>query len=324
MSGKILPNRNNSAILKNYGTEVYVSMGLALLFIVFSIISPYFLRVNNLSNILYQVSAIGILAAGQCMVILTGGIDLSIGGIFTLSGWIMCYLIRHVGLAEGLIVGVLVGIIAGGINGILIAVAGLEPFIVTLGTMSIYNGVVYIISNSKAVSNLPEVLARIDDFRLFGTIPSYVVIVIVVFVLGQLFLSFTKPGRMIYAIGSNELAAKFSGVRVKVFKMLPYMITGFLCSIAVFVQSAHLLAIDANAGTNLNLDSITAVVIGGTSLLGGRGTLIGTAVGILLIGVLGNGLNLLGVSSYWQRVVVGIILIVAVSSQRIASGRDGK
>jgi ribose transport system permease protein len=323
MEGKKLLNKNNLVALKNYGTEVFVTLGLLVLFIFFSIISPYFFRVNNLSNVLYQVSTIGILAAGQCMVILTGGIDLSIGGIFTLSGWLMCFVIKDVGLLQGLLVGVGMGIFAGAVNGILIAFARLEPFIVTLGTMSIYNGVVYIISNSKAVSNLPVIMARIDEFRLFGAIPSYVLIVFIVYIFGQLFLSFTKPGRMLYAIGSNELAAKFSGIRVRVFKMLPYVITGFLCSVAAFVQSAHLLAIDANAGTNLNLDSITAVVIGGTSLLGGRGTLVGTAVGILMIGVLGNGLNLLGVSSYWQRVVVGIILIVAVTSQRMSLTKEG-
>ena len=315
---------NKSTILRNHGTEMYVSMGFGLLFIAFSIISPYFLRINNLANILYQICAIGILAAGQCMVILTGGIDLSIGGIFTLSGWVMCFFIRNGNLAEGLLLGVSVGLFTGAVNGILIAVARLEPFIVTLGTMSIYNGVVYIISDSKAVSNLPAVLARIDAYKLFGFLPSYVLVVIVVFVLGQLFLSYSKPGPMIYAIGSNELAAQYSGIPVKVYKMLPYIITGFLCSVSAFVQSAHLLAIDANAGTNLNLDSITAVVIGGTSLLGGRGTLVGTGVGILLIGDLGNGLNLLGVGSYWQRVVVGVILIVAVTAQRMSLNKGGK
>jgi ribose transport system permease protein len=307
-------------IIKNNSIEVGVGLGLIILFAVFSVASEYFLTPNNLYNILYQISAIGILAVGQTMVILTGGIDLSIGAIFTLSGWVMAYLFKEMGLVEGLIAGLTVGILCGLINGVLIAVTKLEPFIITLGTMSIFHGTVYIISNSKAVSNLPVILSRIDKFSLFG-IPSYVLILVLVFVIGHLFLSYSKPGRMIYAIGSNELAALFSGVPVHIYKMAPYVITGILCMVAAFVQSAHLMAIDANAGTNLNLESITAVVIGGTSLLGGRGTLIGTAIGVLLIGVLGNGLNLLGVSSYWQRVIVGIILIAAVASQKISVTR---
>jgi len=286
------------------------------LFLFFSVSSQYFLKTKNLYNILYQVSAIGILAVAQTMVILTGGIDLSIGSIFTLSGWVMCFLVKDVGFVQGFVAGLAVGLLCGAINGFLIAISRLEPFIITLGTMSIFHGIVYIISNSMAVSNLPIILENIDNYKLFG-IPSYVIVLLIVFILGHLFLSYTKTGRMIYAIGSNELAARFSGVPVHLYKMVPYILVGFLSFIAAFIQSAHLMAIDANAGTNLNLESITAVVIGGTSLLGGRGSLIGTAIGVLLIGVLGNGLNMLGVSSYWQRVVVGIILIAAIASQKI-------
>ncbi len=314
---KASKNIGLSEVIRNNSIEFGVGVGLIILFLVFSVTSPYFLKTNNLYNILYQVSAIGILAVAQTMVILTGGIDLSIGSIFTLSGWVMCFMIKEVGFVEGIAVGLLVGLLCGAINGFLIAVTKLEPFIITLGTMSIFHGIVYIISDSKAVSNLPTILETVDDFQLFG-IPSYVITLLIIFIIGQLFLSYTKTGRMIYAIGSNELAARFSGVPVHLYKMVPYVLVGFLSFIAVFIQSAHLMAIDANAGTNLNLESITAVVIGGTSLLGGRGSLVGTAIGVLLIGVLGNGLNMLGVSSYWQRVIVGIILIAAVASQKIS------
>lgn len=309
-----------SGFLKNNGSEASVGISLVVLFVFFSIASPYFLQANNLTNVLYQVAAIGILSVAQTMVILTGGIDLSIGSIYTISGWIMCYTIQHVGFPQGLILGLLVGLACGAANGLLIAYARLEPFIVTLGTMSVFEGAVYIISNSQAVSNLPTILETIDRFRLFG-IPSYILIFIAVFVIFHLFLTYSKPGRMLYAIGSNEQSALFSGVPVRIFKLLPYVLTGLLSFVAVFIQSAHLMAIDANAGTNLNLDSITAVVIGGTSLLGGRGTLIGTLLGVLLIGILGNGLNLMGVSSYWQRVVVGIILIVAVALQKVSNSK---
>ena len=312
----ILKNNKLTDLIRNNSIEFGVGIGLIVLFLFFSVSSQYFLKTKNLYNILYQVSAIGILAVAQTMVILTGGIDLSIGAIFTLSGWVMCFLVKDVGFVQGIVVGLAVGLLCGAINGFLIAISRLEPFIITLGTMSIFHGIVYIVSNSMAVSNLPVILENIDNYRLLG-IPSYVVVLLIVFILGQLFLSYTKTGRMIYAIGSNELAAQFSGVPVHLYKMVPYILVGFLSFIAAFIQSAHLMAIDANAGTNLNLESITAVVIGGTSLLGGRGSLVGTAIGVLLIGVLGNGLNMLGVSSYWQRVVVGIILIAAIASQKI-------
>ena len=312
----ILKNNKLTDLIRNNSIEFGVGIGLIVLFLFFSVSSQYFLKTKNLYNILYQVSAIGILAVAQTMVILTGGIDLSIGAIFTLSGWVMCFLVKDVGFVQGIVVGLAVGLLCGAINGFLIAISRLEPFIITLGTMSIFHGIVYIVSNSMAVSNLPVILENIDNYRLLG-IPSYVVVLLIVFILGQLFLTYTKTGRMIYAIGSNELAAQFSGVPVHLYKMVPYILVGFLSFIAAFIQSAHLMAIDANAGTNLNLESITAVVIGGTSLLGGRGSLVGTAIGVLLIGVLGNGLNMLGVSSYWQRVVVGIILIAAIASQKI-------
>jgi len=311
-----LKTKKLSDLIRNNSIEFGVGIGLIILFLFFSVSSQYFLKTKNLYNILYQVSAIGILAVAQTMVILTGGIDLSIGSIFTLSGWVMCFLVKDVGFVQGFVAGLAVGLLCGAINGFLIAISRLEPFIITLGTMSIFHGIVYIISNSMAVSNLPIILENIDNYKLFG-IPSYVIVLLIVFILGHLFLSYTKTGRMIYAIGSNELAARFSGVPVHLYKMVPYILVGFLSFIAAFIQSAHLMAIDANAGTNLNLESITAVVIGGTSLLGGRGSLIGTAIGVLLIGVLGNGLNMLGVSSYWQRVVVGIILIAAIASQKI-------
>ena len=228
----------------------------------------------------------------------------------------MCFTILNVGLWQGILVGLAVALVCGFVNAILIAHLKLEPFIVTLGTMSIFHGLAYIISDAKPVSNLPKVMEAIDDFELAG-IPSYVLILIVVFVVGFLFLSFTKPGRMIYALGSNETAAKYTGVRVGKYKMVPYVFSAVLALIAAFVQSAHLMAIDPDAGSNLNLDSVAAVVIGGTALTGGRGTLIGTLIGILLMGILRNGLNLMGVSSYWQGVAVGAILIFAVAIERV-------
>jgi ribose transport system permease protein len=306
----------------NYQTELGVGLSLIILFVVLSFASPYFLTGRNIINVLYQISSIGILAVGMTFVIITGGIDLSIGSIFEISGWIMCYMILNGKLVMGISTGLGVALACGLINGLLVAYMHLSPMIVTLGTMSIYHGLIYIISDSRPVSNLPRYLKSFDSFAILS-LPTYVWIVVFIFILGQLFLSFTKPGRMFYAIGSNDQAARYSGITVSLYTVVPYALMGIMCVIAAFVQSAHLLAIDPNAGTNMNLDAIAAVVIGGTSLSGGKGTIFGTLIGVLLMGILRNGLNLLGISSYWQTVAVGVIIIIAISLERLTTSRKG-
>ncbi|MDR2158931.1 MAG: ABC transporter permease [Treponema sp.] len=306
----------------NYQTEMGVGLSLLILFVALSFASPYFLTGRNIINVLYQISSIGILAVGMTFIIITGGIDLSIGSIFEISGWIMCYMILGGKPVQGIALGMGVALVCGFINGLLVAYVHLSPMIVTLGTMSIYHGLIYIISDSRPVSNLPRYLKNFDSFTIIN-LPTYVWIVILIFVFGQLFLSFTKPGRMLYAIGSNDQAARYSGITVRLYMVVPYVLMGAMCLIAAFVQSAHLLAIDPNAGTNMNLDAIAAVVIGGTSMSGGKGTILGTLIGVLLMGVLRNGLNLLGISSYWQTVAVGAIIIIAISLERLTGGRKG-
>jgi len=302
----------------NYQTELGVGLGLVILIVVLSIASPYFLTRRNVINVMYQISTTGILAVGMTFIIITGGIDLSVGSIFEISGWTMCYFILRGNMPLGIFLGITIALACGLANGLLIAFVRLSPMIVTLGTMSVYHGLIYIISNSRPVSNLPQHLKDIDTFTFLG-LPSYIWTVLLVFVLGQIFLSRTKPGRMLYAIGSNIHAAQYSGILVKIYTVIPYAMMGILCLMAAFVQSAHLLAIDPDAGSGMNLDAIAAVVIGGTSLSGGKGTIVGTAIGVLLMGILRNGLNLLGISSYWQTVAVGAIIIIAISLERLTS-----
>ncbi len=309
-------------VIRNYESEFGVGITLVVLFVFLSLFSPYFLTTRNILNVIYQISTIGILAAGQTMVIISGGIDLSIGSIFAFSGWIMFKMMVLYGIVPGLLAGLGIGLICGLINGVLISYLKLEPFIVTLGTMAIFNSIIYVISNAKPVTGLPEAVGRFDSFKFLG-LPSYVLITIIVFILSQLYLSYAKPGRMMYAIGSNEQAARFSGINVSFYKIIPYVITGALSLVAVFVQSAHLEAIDPDAGRNLNLDSIAAVVIGGASLMGGKGTIFGTVIGVLLMGLLRNGLNLLGVSSYWQGSAIGAVIIIAISIERFTRQEKG-
>jgi ribose transport system permease protein len=309
--------------LDEYRVELAMLGALALLCVVLSVVAPNFLTAGNLRNVLWQVTAIGIIAIGQTFVILTGGIDLSVGGIAALSAMAGGLLMTANGeerVAVGLLATLLIGLIVGTANGLIIAYGRLAPFIVTLGMLSIANSLTYVISDAKSVVGLP------DAYRFWGRgeilgIPLYLITFVVLFVLGQIFLARTKPGRFLYAIGSNEEAARLSGVNVRFYKTLPYAITGLLCAIAAIILSGRLGAIDPDTGTGLELRTIAAVVIGGTSLFGGKGSLYGTLIGVFLIGILNNGLNLLRVNAFWQGTAVGIVIILSVLIERISRRR---
>jgi ribose transport system permease protein len=309
--------------LNAYRVELAMLGALALLCVVLSVLSPNFVTAGNLRNVLWQVTAIGIIAIGQTFVILTGGIDLSVGGIAALSAMAGGLLMTSGGaenVAIGLIATLIVGLMIGTANGLLVSYGRLAPFIVTLGMLSITNSLTYVISDATSIVGLPDAYRFWGRGEIFG-IPLYLITFVVLFVLGQIFLSRTKPGRFIYAIGSNEEAARLSGVNVRIYKTLPYAITGLLCAIAALILSGKLGAIDPDTGTGLELRTIAAVVIGGTSLFGGKGSLYGTLIGVFLIGILNNGLNLLRVNAFWQGTAVGVVIILSVLIERISRRR---
>jgi ribose transport system permease protein len=309
--------------LNAYRVELAMLGALALLCVVLSVLSPNFVTAGNLRNVLWQVTAIGIIAIGQTFVILTGGIDLSVGGIAALSAMAGGLLMTSGGaenVAIGLFATLIVGLMIGTANGLLVSYGRLAPFIVTLGMLSITNSLTYVISDATSVVGLPDAYRFWGRGEIFG-IPLYLITFVVLFVLGQIFLSRTKPGRFIYAIGSNEEAARLSGVNVRIYKTLPYAITGLLCAIAALILSGKLGAIDPDTGTGLELRTIAAVVIGGTSLFGGKGSLYGTLIGVFLIGILNNGLNLLRVNAFWQGTAVGVVIILSVLIERISRRR---
>jgi ribose transport system permease protein len=296
---------------------------LALLCLVLSLVAPNFSTAGNLRNVLWQVTAIGIIAIGQTFVILTGGIDLSVGGIAALSAMVGGLLMTRNGgqdVAIGLISTLLVGLLIGTVNGLIVAYGRLAPFIVTLGMLSITNSLTYVISDAKSIVGLPDAYRFWGRGEPFG-IPLYLITFVVLFVLGQLMLARTKPGRFLYAIGSNEEATRLSGVNIRAYKTLPYAITGLLCAIAAIILSGKLGAIDPDTGTGLELKTIAAVVIGGTSLFGGKGSLYGTLIGVFLIGILNNGLNLLRVNAFWQGTAVGVVIILSVLIERLSRRR---
>ena len=293
-------------------------IGLILLMIVLTILNPSFLTVDNLLNVLRQVSISALIAFGMTFVILTGGIDLSVGSTLGLTGAVAATL-----LASGtdpilaMLAAVLLGLILGAVNGLIITKGKVAPFIATLATMTIYRGLTLVYTDGRPVSGLGDSLS----FQLFGKgyflgIPVPVVTMILAFVILYFILHKTTFGRRVYAVGGNEEASKLSGINPDRIKIAVYAITGLLAAISALIITSRLNSAQPTAGESYELDAIAAVVLGGTSLTGGKGWIFGTLVGALIIGVLNNGMTLIGVSSFFQQVVKGIVILLAVLMDR--------
>ncbi len=271
-----------------------------------------FLSVANLTNVARQVSINGILAVGVTFVLLTAGVDLSLGSVVALSG-VACATFAHPGdhpVFVPIAVGLLTGAACGLVNGVLVTRGGVAPFIVTLGMMTIARGLALIVSGGRPVANMSnELTALAGDFL---GIPIPVLCFAGVALAAWFFLRNFRLGRHIYAVGGNENAARAAGVPVERVKLFAYGLCGLLTGLAGVVLAARITTGQPNAGQAYELDAIAAVVIGGTSLAGGVGTITGTLLGVLLIGVINNGLDLLGVSSYYQAVIKGVIIVGAV------------
>jgi ribose transport system permease protein len=286
-----------------------------------SLLSPYFLTTNNVFNILDQSVVIGIVAVGMTFVILTGGIDLSVGSVAGLSGVILGLAVQHFPLPVAILIAVISGGAIGLMSGVLIAYFGLAAFVVTLGMMAIGRSLAYILSGQTAISNFPDATQAIVYTDVFG-VPTNVIFVVVLYLLAWAYLARTKGGRTIYAIGSNKEAARAAGLSVLFYSILPYVISGALSAVAVTFSIAQILSVDPLTGTGMELDAIAAVVIGGASLFGGRGTIVGTLIGVLIMVMIRNGLNLMNVSPYWQGSAIGGIIIVALLIERLLSARS--
>ena len=293
---------------RQFGTVI----GLAVLCAVLWALTPHFLTVSNLLNIAQQTSINAIVAAGMTFVIISGGIDLSVGSIVALAGVALGAMLQTgyplpVALAASLAAGTACGML----NGALVSVGGLPPFIATLGMMSAARGTALVFTEGRPISGFD------DGFRALATgsigfVPAPVVVMILVYVVAHLVLTRTTFGRYTYAIGGNEEATRLSGVAVRFHKTLIYGTSGLISAVAAIVLTARLNSAQPIAGMMYELDAIAATVIGGTSLMGGQGTLAGTLVGALIMGVLRNGLNLLGVSSFLQQIVIGVVIVSAV------------
>lgn len=293
-------------------------LALLVLVITVSVMNPNFLSPSNLLNLLRQVSANGFIAFGMTFVILTGGIDLSVGSTLALSSAFSASLIANqVNPVIAVFVGLLSGSLLGAINGVLISKGKMAPFIATLATMTIYRGSTLVFTNGNPITGLGNsfFFSFIGRGYLFG-IPFPVVLMFLVFVLLYILLHKTAFGRKTYAIGGNEKAAFIAGVKIDRIKVLIYALSGLMASISGMIITSRLNSAQPNAGQAYEMDAIAAVVLGGTSLSGGRGRIFGTLIGALIIGTLNNGLNLLGVSSFYQQIVKGIVIVIAVLLDR--------
>jgi ribose transport system permease protein len=293
---------------RRFGTLI----GLIVLCAVLWALTPYFLTVSNLLNIAQQTSINAVVAVGMTFVILSGGIDLSVGSIVAVAGVVLGTLLQDgQPLAVAVITALAIGIACGTLNGVLVSWGRLPPFIVTLGMMSVARGAALVFTEGRPVSGFDAGFRSLATGSI-GFVPAPVVVMIAVYAVAHLVLTRTTFGRYVYAIGGNEEATRLSGVAVRVHKTAIYGVSGLMSAVAAIILTARLNSAQPIAGMMYELDAIAATVIGGTSLMGGEGSLGGTLVGALIMGVLRNGLNLLGVSSFLQQIVIGAVIVGAV------------
>jgi ribose/xylose/arabinose/galactoside ABC-type transport system permease subunit len=298
--------------VKPWIQRLSIVIALLAICIVLAVMTPNFLTVGNLINVARQISLNGILAVGVTFVLLTGGVDLSLGSLVALTG-VVAATFAHPGdypVAVPVLMGVLAGTVCGAASGTVVTWGRVAPFIATLGMMTIARGLALLVSGGRPVSNMSPEMTRIGGD--VAGVPIPVLILGMVALVSWLFLNNTRLGRYVYAVGGNERAARAAGISVHRVKMFVYTVSGAMAGLAGVVLAARITTGQPNAGLGYELDAIAAVVIGGTSLSGGIGGVGGTLLGAMLMGVINNGLDLLNVSSYYQQIVKGIIIVGAV------------
>lgn len=294
---------------------------LIVLFIALTIATPHFLTVINLSSVARQTAVINIMALGMTLIIISGGIDLSVGSILGISGLFGCMAIQNgQAIPVAIAVGILTGLLCGFLNGAMITQLSINPFIVTLGTLEAYRGLALVISKGLPVHGLPDAFSYLGDGNLLG-IPFSLWVLALCAVLMHFLLENTKLGRYAFAIGSNSSAAYYAGVPIKFHLTAVYAIAGMLTGLAGMIEASRLMTGQPTAGQGYELQAIAAVVIGGGSLQGGEGSVVGTLIGAFIMGLLSNGSDLLGINPYWQQVVIGAVIIAAVGLDELRKRR---
>ncbi|AQS53057.1 Ribose import permease protein RbsC [Jeotgalibaca dankookensis] len=297
-----------------YGILIF----LIVLFVVLSFSSSYFFTIGNLTTVLRQVAVVGIITVSMTMIILTGGIDLSVGSMLGLCAVILAKLmVQGTNMILAIIITLVVGTILGLFNGFLINEINISPLISTLGTMTIFSGATYILTGGEGIFGFPSQFSFIGQGYVWN-VPVPIIILVFVYAFGFFVLNNTRYGRYLYGIGANEKASILSGVNVKKVKYIAYAMSGLLSSLASVVMLSRVNSALPNLGSGLEFDVVTAVVLGGISVNGGEGKLQGVVIGLLIIAILSNGMVLLGVGNYFQTVVKGLVLLIAVGIDNIS------
>lgn len=295
-----------------YKRELVVGIATLAMGAVFTVMNPMFLTWRNFLTILQQMVLNGILAVGMMFAIITGGIDLSIGCTFAITGISVAYCcVSEMNPYLAILLGIVIGILLGVFNGILINKLKLQPFIATLGTQSLYRGIAYVVTGGRPITGVPDEFRNIFNGKMFLDIRYYIIVMIVIFIAAYLILAKTRTGAYLYAVGGNEEAAKLSGVNVVKTKYIAYIVCSVCAAIAGLVMLASLGSAEPTAGSGYETNAIAAAAIGGTRMAGGKGTPLGTFFGALLLAVLKVGMVVINVDSFWQFIFTGLIIIVA-------------
>lgn len=303
---------NNRIKFNKILIQNYMLLGILIIVIlVFSLINPRFFTLSNFINVMRQISMNLIIACGMTLVLISAGIDLSVGSTVALAGCVCCWALLKWGIFWGIFAAICVGILVGFFNGMIVSKLKVPPFIVTLGSMNIIRGIVLLFTKGEIISNLPPEFLRIGTGRILF-IPIPIIIAVIIAIITHLVLENTEFGLNIKATGGNYEVARLAGINVRRILILVYIIIGVLSSITGVVLSARVASGQPLGGIGYELQAIGATVIGGTSLFGGEGRIAGTFIGAILIGTLTNGLNLAGVHYFWQQIAIGLIIIIAV------------
>ncbi len=323
-----MATRFKNGVVKYFKDNIGIIIALVAMFIfltVFPTTRSTFLTPKNMFNILRQNASNLFLATGMTMVIILGGIDLSVGSVIALSGVVAAGCVVNFGLPEavGFIAAIAVGAAVGLFNGFIICKTDIPPFIVTLASMNITKGIALVLTGGAPIRCMTDAF-KFPGAGYVGPVPTPVILMVVIFIIAALMINKTQLGRHIYAVGGNVQAAKFSGISVQKVKFIVYAYTGVMAGIAGVVIASRLYSGQPTAGDGAEMDAIASVVVGGTSMSGGSGRIGGTLIGVLIIGVLNNGLNLLGVDSNFQYVVKGLVILLAVYVDFLRNKKAGR
>ena len=311
---KELKTKDKGKVFKQRILNSILGVFTVCMIIYFTFASPHFLSLKNFMNILSSVSVVGIIATGMTLVMITKGIDLSVGSTIALTGCISALLIVNYGVSGPLaiVITLIMGALVGACNGALITKFKVVPFIATLGSMNIFRGLAFILTNGQAIYVPDKMITAIGTGKAFGLVPVPAIIMLFFFVIFWIITRFTVFGRNVFAVGGNSTASRLAGIPVLRLTLILYILTGVLSAIAGIVMTGLTSTAMPSAGDGYNLDTITAVYLGGNSAAGGEGSVWRTFMGILIIGILNNGMALLSIQSYWQTFVKGCLLIAAV------------